>query len=111
MTSVTDEQIRRLAESAKPYSLALLAWGPDRHRDGAEAIEREHQRRMVSLRADGVIAILCPVASDTLSGVAIMTLPPEEARGMMDGDPCVKAGMMTCEVHPCYGFPGDALPA
>jgi hypothetical protein len=40
-----------------------------------------------------------------------VTLPPEEARGVMDGDPCVKAGMMTCEVHPCYGFPGDALPA
>jgi hypothetical protein len=111
MRSVSDEQIRHLAESAKPYSLALLSWGPDRHRDGAEAIEREHQRRMVSLRADGVIAILCPVASDTLSGVAIMTLPPEEARGVMDGDPCVMAGMMTCEVHPCYGFPGDALPA
>ena len=38
--------------------------------DGAEATELEHQRRMVSLRADGVIAILCPVISDTVSGVA-----------------------------------------
>lgn len=35
--------------------------------DGADATELEHQRRMVSLRIDGVIAVLCPVASDTLS--------------------------------------------
>ena len=110
-TSVTDEQIRQLAETAKPYSLALLWWGPERHMDGAEATEREHQRRMVSLRADGVIAILCPAGSETLAGVAIMTLPPEEAREVMDGDPCVRAGMIVCEVHPGHGFPGDALPA
>ena len=109
-TTVTDEQIRELAASAKPYSLARLRWGPERHMDGAAAIELEHQRRMVSLRADGVIAILCPVASDTVSGVAVMTVPPERAQEIMDGDPCVQAGMILCEVQPCAGFPGDALP-
>src|ERR1700709_872213 len=109
--TVTDEQIRQLAETAKPYSLALRWWGPERHMDGAEATELEHQRRMVSLRADGVIAILSPVASDTLSGVLIMNVALEEARGIMDGDPCVQAGMMRCEVYPCHGFPGDALTA
>ena len=110
-TPVTDEQIQQLVEKAKPFSLALLWWGPERHMDGAEAIEREHQRRMVSLRADGVIVILCPVGSDTLAGVAIMNLPLDEAKDVMDGDPCVQAGMMTCDVHPCHSFPGDALPA
>jgi hypothetical protein len=110
-TSITDEQVRQLAETAQPFSVALLWWGPERHRDGAEAIEREHQRRMVSLRADGVIAILCPVGSDTLAGVAIMTLSQEDAKEVMDGDPCVRAGMIVCEVHACHGFPGDALPA
>jgi hypothetical protein len=110
-TTVTDDQIRQLAETAKPYSLALLRWGPERHMDGAEATELEHQRRMVSLRADGVIAILCPVASETLAGVAIMNVPPEEAKEIMDGDPCVRARMILCDVHSCHGFPGDALPA
>ena len=110
-TTVTDEQVRQLAGTAKPYSLALLWWGPERYKDGADATEREHQRRMVSLRADGVIAILCPVGSDTLSGVAIMDVPPEEARRVMDGDPCVLVQMMVCEVHGCHGIPGDALPA
>jgi len=110
-TSVTDEQVRQLAATAEPYSLALLWWGAERHMAGADAIERDHQRRMVSLRADGVIAILCPVGSDTLAGLAIMTLPPDKARAVMDGDPCVRAGMMVCEIHACHGFPGDALPA
>jgi hypothetical protein len=108
-TPVTDEQIQQLAATAKPYSMALLSWGPERHMDGADATELEHQRRMVSLRVDGVIAVLCPVASDTLSGVAIMTVPAEEAREIMDGDPCVQAGMMRCEIHECHGFPGDTL--
>ena len=108
-TTVTDDDVRRLAETAQPYSVALLSWGPERHRDGADEIEREHQRRMVSLRADGVIAVLCPVPSDTLSGVAVMSVPADEARSIMDDDPCVRAGMMRCEVHACLGFPGDAL--
>jgi hypothetical protein len=60
--TVTDEQIRQLAETAKPYSLALLSWGPERHMDGAEATELEHQRRMVSLRADGVMRSCVPSA-------------------------------------------------
>lgn len=110
-TTVTDEQVQALAATAKPYSLALLHWGPARTMDGAHAIEREHQRRMVSLRAEGVIAILCPVASDTVAGVAIMTVPAEEAAEIMAEDPCVRAGMMRCEINPCHGFPGDALPA
>ena len=111
-TTVTDEQIQQLVATAKPYSVALLWWGPERHMDGADAIEREHQRRMVSLRADGVIAILCPVVgSDTAAGVVIMTLPPEEATEVMGGDPCVQAGMIVCDIYSGASFPGDALPA
>lgn len=109
-SDVTNDQIQALASTAKPFSLIQLRWAPGRHQDGAEAIELEHQRRMVSLRADGVIAILCPVITDTVSGVAIMTESVERAEEIMAADPCVQAGMMTCEVLPCVGFPGDALP-
>ena len=107
---VTDDQVQALAATARPFSLVQLSWTPARHQDGADTIEGEHQRRMVSLRADGVIAVLCPVVSDTVAGVAIMTAPPETAQEIMSADPCVQAGMMTCEVYPCLGFPGDALP-
>ncbi|MFF0487974.1 hypothetical protein ACFYTQ_03015 [Nocardia sp. NPDC004068] len=109
--TVTDDQIKALAATAKPYTLVLLHWTPERTMDGADAIELEHQRRMVSLRADGVIAVLCPVASDSVAGVAILTVPADEATELMAADPCVRAGMMRCEVHPCHGFPGDTLPA
>jgi hypothetical protein len=108
---ITDEQIQQLAGTARPYSLIVLQWGPHRRQEGAAEIELEHQRRMVSLRADGIIAVLCPVPSDTVCGVAIMNLPSAEATTVMDADPCVKAAMMTCQVYPCLGFPGDRLPA
>ena len=109
-SAVTDEEIQQLTSTAPQVSLALLWWGSERHRDGAEAIELEHQRRMVSMHADGVIAVLCPGGSDTLAGVAVMTVPVDEAQTIMAGDPCVRAGMIRCEVHPGNGFPGDAIP-
>ena len=109
-TSVSDEQIQQLAETAKPFSLVLLWWGTQRHRDGADAIELEHQRRMVSLRADGIIAVLCPATSGALAGVAVMTVTPDEATEIMAGDPCVQAEMIRVEVHAGMGFPGDSLP-
>lgn len=110
MDAVTDEQIHELAATGRPYSLVQLSWAPGRRQPGADAIEREHQRRMVSLRADGRIAVLCPVLSDGLCGVAIMNQTPEQARQAMADDPCVQAGMMTVEVLPCIGFPGDSVP-
>jgi uncharacterized protein YciI len=110
VNAVTAEQIEALAATAKPYSLVQLSWGAGRHQDGADAIEREHQRRMVWLRAEGTIAVLCPVQSEALCGVAIMTQSLEQARQTMAADPCVQAGMMTVDVLPCMGFPGDSLP-
>lgn len=108
--NVTDEQIQQVAGSAEPFSLVQLRWTADRHRDGADAIELEHQRRMVGLRADGVIAILCPVLSESLAGVAVMTVETERAEEIMAEDPCVQAGMMTYEVFACLSFPGDSVP-
>lgn len=111
MTSmVTDEQVRELAATAVPYSLVLLWWGEGRFQEGADQIEAAHQRRLVALRADGVISILCPVSSDTLAGLAILDVSPEEAREIVADDPCVRAGMMRVDVYPCHSFPGDALP-
>ncbi len=49
--------------------------------------------------------------SKTVAGVAIMTVPAEEAAETMAEDPCARAGMMRHEALPCHGFPGDALPA
>jgi hypothetical protein len=110
MVTVTDEQIQALAATAQPFALVQLRWAGARHQDGADAVELEHQRRMVSLRADGTIAVLSPVMSDDLCGVAIMTETPERAAEIMAEDPCVRAGMMTATVLPCAAFPGDTIP-
>ena len=109
-TSVTDEHIQELAGTAKPFSIAMLWWTPDRHQDGAETIELKHQRRMISMHADGVIAVLCPGTDDILAGVAVMTVGQDEATEIMAADPCVQAGMMRCDVHSGVGFPGDSIP-
>ena len=109
-TPVTDAQIRDLAATAGPATIGVLHWTADRHQDGAAEVELEHQRRMVTLRAEGVIAVLVPVLSETLAGLAVMTVGVDEAATLFAEDPCVRAGMMTYEVHPCLTFPGDAVP-
>ena len=112
-TSVTDEQVRQLAETAKPYGLTLLAVGilpnscrgPDTYRGRTPAPHRLAPRRRSH--------------RDPLSNPIRFSgrprhpehVPPDVASEIMDGDPCVRAGMMRCEVHPCVGFPGDVLPA
>lgn len=42
---------------------------------------------MVTLRADGVIAVLVPVLSDTLAGIAVLTIGVEEADALFAEDP------------------------
>lgn len=105
----TDDQVQALAATAIPLSVVILRWNGARHRDGADRIEQEHQRRMVGLRGEGTIAVLCPVVSDTIAGIAVMTTSAEDAERVMNADPCVRAGMMTYEAHACLGFPGDAV--
>jgi len=56
------------------------------------------------------LAVVCPVGNDQIAGVGIFTTSPDETRAIMAEDPGVKAGIFTVEVHPCQGFPGDALP-
>jgi hypothetical protein len=46
-----------------------------------------------------------------LAGIGIFHTTAEETKEIMDGDPGVQAGLFVYEVHPCRGFPGDALPA
>jgi len=110
-TTITDEQLRQVMRTIQPYTVVLMRWGPKRHRYGDKAIRWEHTRRMVSLRADGLMPIVCPVVDETLVGVAIFNLPPEQASEVMEGDPMVQAGAFVYEVHQCRSFPGDALPA
>jgi hypothetical protein len=112
MAAITDEYMHQMRRQAQMYSLVLLRQGARYHEPGADAIIWEHGRRNHALRADGVLAIVCPIADDSAwAGVGIFGTSPDETAQIMDGDPAVQAGVLSYEVHPVRGFPGDSLPS
>lgn len=110
MTStITDEYMNEMRGQAKDYSFVLLKKTPE---FGTEAwpIIWEHGRRNFWLRARGTVPIVSPIADDSpIAGFYVFNVSLEEARQIMTEDPGVQAGLFTFEVHPCRGFPGDAL--
>ena len=110
MAEITDEFMREVLTKSRPYSLMILKAGPNYGTDGSDRIVWEHGRRNFSLRADGLLSIVCPVPDDTeVCGVGIFNTETDEVGKLMDNDPGVQAGIFTYEVHPCRSFPGDAL--
>jgi hypothetical protein len=111
MTAITDDYMRDMLSRSKGYTVVFLRSMSTSDRPGADALLWEHGRRNFSLRADGVLAIVCPIVDDSeWSGVGIFDAEPDEVVRIMDEDPGVKAGVFTYEVHPARGFPGDRLP-
>jgi uncharacterized protein YciI len=111
MTTITDEFMREMLPTAKQYCIVILKAGPKKHEPGVEKIIWEHGRRNFALRADGVLAIVCPVNDGSdVSGVGIFNTSAEEVRKIMDEDPAVQAGVFVYELHACRSFPGDSLP-
>jgi len=110
MTSITDEEMNALLRTAKSYSVVILKPGPRRHQEGAEKIIWEHGRRNFSLRADGVLSIVCPIRSEDVAGLYIFDLGTEETVRIMRDDPGFQAGVFSFDVYPCRGFPGNSLP-
>jgi hypothetical protein len=111
MTTITDEYMQQMSAKTKKYSLMILKAGPNKNQGGAEKIIWEHGRRNYELRADGVLAIVCPVGDGSdVSGSGIFNATIEEVKKIMDEDPGVKAGVFIYEIHACRSFPGDSLP-
>jgi hypothetical protein len=112
MANITDDDIRELLNTTRPYTVVLLKRTPMRDEPGAADVVREHGRRNMSLRADGVLSIVCPVTDGgELAGVSVFGADVDEVTRLMEGDPGVAAGIFTYEVHPCFSFPGDVLPS
>ena len=64
----------------------------------------------MALREAGILAIVCPATDESdVAGICIFRAPPDEVREIIDGDPAIRAGVLTYELHPVRGFPGDAL--
>ena len=111
MQTITDDDMQRMLPLTKPFSVVILKVGPQRNQPDVDKIIWEHGRRNFALRADGVLAIVCPVRDDSdVTGIGIFTTSIEETRKIMDDDPGVKAGVFIYEVHASRSFPGDSLP-
>jgi hypothetical protein len=112
MTVITDELMRGMLAKAAPYTVVLLKKAHRYSDPDARAVIWEHGRRNFSLRAEGLLAIVCPIADDSQwAGIGVFTAPPEETARILDDDPAIKAGVLSYEVHPSQSFPGDSLPA
>jgi hypothetical protein len=112
VAEIDDAFMREQLTRTREYTVVLVKAGGQYGREGGDAVVWEHGRRNFSLRADGLMSIVCPVVDDTdLCGVCIFDAPVERTRQLMDEDPGVRAGVFTYEVHPVRSFPGDVLPS
>ena len=111
MSAITDEYMQDMLAKTRMYSLVLLKRAGRYSQPDTPAIIWEHGRRNLSLREDGLLVVVCPVADDTdLAGIGIFDATLEETARIMEDDPAVRAGVLSYEVHPIRGFPGDSLP-
>jgi hypothetical protein len=110
MEAITDDYMREMLKKTKNYSIVLLKPGPNQTHPRLKEVIWEHGRRNFSLRADGLLSIVCPVTAETgLSGLGIFNATEEETKKIMDTDPGVEEGVFIYEIHPCRSFPGDSL--
>ena len=111
MTTITDEYMYSMFPKTREYCIVLLKPGPKAEQPGVKKIIWEHGRRNFSLRADGLLSIVCPVTVEgSLSGLGIFNASVDDTKKIMDEDPGVIAGVFFYEIYPCRSFPGDALP-
>jgi hypothetical protein len=111
MATITDDYMRQMLATTKSYCIVILKAGPRKNEPGLEQIKWEHGRRNFSLRADGVLSIVCPIADGSdVTGIGIFNTSLEEVKKIMDDDPGVKARVFSYEAHECRSFPGDRLP-
>ena|SRR5262252_4575935 len=109
--TITDHFMQRTLALAKVYSVVILRQGPKWDQPNRDKIIWEHGRRNFQLRADGVLAIVCPVSdAGDVKGIGIFNATVEETNRIMKDDPGVRADVFVYETHLCRGFPGDALP-
>lgn len=112
MLAITDEYMREMLRTLRPYTVVLLRRTQRRDEPGADAVVWEHGRRNFELRRNGQMSIVFQVEKDEsdVARICIFSTSVEEARRIMEGDPAVKAGIFVYDVHLVYSFPGDSLP-
>ena len=109
--AITDEMMMQVLSTTQVYTLVVLRKGSKYGEGNAQQIIWEHVRRNLSLRADGLLSIVCPVKDDSeMAGIGIFDADAEQTKNIMDNDPAINAGVLVYEIHPTRSFPKDSLP-
>jgi hypothetical protein len=113
MTIITDDYMKEQLALTRPYTAVILKKGPKyENNPDIMKIIWEHARRNFSIKADGMLPVVCPVNDGSeISGIGIFTTDAEETKKIMEEDPGVQAGIFIFEIHPTKSFPGSLLPA
>jgi hypothetical protein len=110
-TAITDDFMKQMMTTTKNYTAVLLKRTDAFKMPDVYPIIWEHGRRNFSLRADGLLSIVCPIPDDpVMAGIGIFNTTLEETKKIMDEDPAVVAGVLSYEIYTTRSFPGDALP-
>jgi hypothetical protein len=111
LPEISDESMRQARLTTRDYTVLILRKGPAYDPPRSDAIIWEHGRRNFALRANGILAIVCPINDGSeVAGIGIFNADPEQVRLIAAGDPAIMAGVLTFEIHACRSFPGDRLP-
>jgi len=111
MAHITDEFMKQMLTTTRDYTAVILKEGPNYSMPDVMKIIWEHARRNFSLRADGLMPIVCPVTDQSgVKGISIFSTGIDETKKIMDEDPGVKEGVFVYEMHTVKSFGGDSLP-
>ena len=81
LPEISDEFMKQMISTTKNYTFMVLKAGPGAAKPGVEKIIWEHGRRNFSLRASGVLSIVCPMTEDgEISGIGIFNADSDETK-------------------------------
>lgn len=91
-------------DNLKPYFFVLLKKGPNREQDSVTAakIQKGHMDNINRLAAADKLNVAGPFLDEgDMRGIFIFDCTSEDSvKAMIEGDPAIKAGRLTYEIHP-----------
>ena len=100
----------------KQYYLVMLYRGEDEAREKSEedaaTIQAAHLAHIQKMAEAGVLSIAGPMGDQSaLRGIFIFNLPEkEDVEAWVSGDPAVKSGRLSAEIHSWWAAKGSRLP-
>lgn len=112
----SDDEMRAALADTLPYTVIILKAGPRYAPPGpgrdpeVAAFIWQHGKRNFRLRKAGLLQVVCAIADGTeVAGVGVFAATPTDVDRIYAGDPAVRAGVLTYEIHPTRTFPGSTL--